>query len=71
MKRNSLTLLLAAAGMLLVGVQTAKAQKVVLHMADGQTFECSISKLDSITFCFDTPDMNPKVRIGIYETIPG
>ena len=63
MKRNSLTLLLAAAGMLLAGVQTAKAQKqsstaegkvkVVLHMADGQTFECSISQLDSITFVGD------------------
>ena len=53
MKRNSLTLLLAAAGMLLAGVQTAKAQKVVLHMAGNQTFECSISKLDSITFVGD------------------
>ncbi|MBR5395962.1 MAG: hypothetical protein IK144_12905 [Bacteroidaceae bacterium] len=50
MKRNSMTFLLAAAGMLLAGVQTAKAQKVVLHMAGNQTFECSISKLDSITF---------------------
>ena len=62
MKRNSLTLLLAA-GMLLAGVQTAKAQKqgstaegkvkVVLHMAGNQTFECSISQLDSITFVGD------------------
>ena len=70
MKRNSLTLLLAAGVLLLVaGVQTARAQKVVLHMAGNQTFECSISQLDSITFCFDTPGMNPKVRIGIYETI--
>ena len=50
MKRNTLTILLAAAGMLLAGVQTAKAQKVVLHMAGNQTFECSISQLDSITF---------------------
>ena len=50
MKRNSLTLLLAAAGMLLAGVQTTKAQKIVLHMAGNQTFECSISQLDSITF---------------------
>ena len=50
MKRNSLTILLAAAGMLLAGVQTAKAQKVVLHMKGNQTFECSISQLDSITF---------------------
>ena len=70
MKRNSLTILLAAAGMLLAGVQTAKAQKVVLHMAGNQTFECSISQLDSITFCFGAPGVNPKVRIGIYETIP-
>ena len=50
MKRNSITLLLAATGMLLAGVQTAKAQKVVLHMKDNQTFECSVSQLDSITF---------------------
>ena len=52
MKRNSLTIMLAA-GMLLAGVQTAKAQKVVLHMAGNQTFECSISQLDSITFVGD------------------
>ena len=52
MKHNSLTLLLAA-GMLLAGMQTAKAQKVVLHMAGNQTFECSISQLDSITFVGD------------------
>ncbi|MBQ7460924.1 MAG: hypothetical protein IJS63_01530 [Bacteroidaceae bacterium] len=50
MKHNSLTLLLAATMMLLAGVQTAKAQKVVLHMAGNQTFECSVSQLDSITF---------------------
>ena len=53
MKRNSLTLLLVAAGMLLAGVQTAKAQKVVLHMAGNQTYKCSISQLDSITFVGD------------------
>ena len=39
--------------MLLVGVQTTKAQKIVLHMAGNQTFECSISQLDSITFAED------------------
>ena len=50
MKRNSRTLLLAAAMVLLAGVQTAKAQKVVLHMAGNQTFKYSISQLDSITF---------------------
>lgn len=48
MRRNSMTLLLAA--VLLAGVQSARAQKVVLHMADGQTFKCSTSQLDSITF---------------------
>ncbi len=49
MKRYSLTLLFTVT-MLLIGVQTAKAQKVVLHMKGNQTFECSISQLDSITF---------------------
>ena len=52
MKRNSLTLLLAA-GMLLAGVQTAKAQKVVLHMKGNQTAEYDVSQLDSITFVGD------------------
>lgn len=52
MKHNSLTLLLAAAGVL-AGLQAVKAQKVVLHMAGNQTFECSISQLDSITFVGD------------------
>ena len=52
MKQNYFTLLLAAAG-LLAGLQAVKAQKVVLHMAGNQTFECSISQLDSITFVGD------------------
>ena len=49
MKQNYFTLLLAAAG-LLAGIQTAKAQKVVLHMKGDKTIECSLSQLDSITF---------------------
>ncbi len=61
------TLLLAAAW-LVAGVQTARAQKVVLHMRGDETFECNISQLDSITFSPDA--LNPKVRVGIYETIP-
>lgn len=52
MKDRVFTLLLAAAG-LLAGLQAVKAQKVVLHMAGNQTFECSISQLDSITFVGD------------------
>ena len=50
MKRNSLTLLLAATMMMLAGLQTAKAQKVVLHMAGNQTAEYDALQLDSITF---------------------
>lgn len=49
MKRNSMTSLLMAA-MLLAGVQTAKAQKVVLHMAGNQKAEYDVSQLDSINF---------------------
>lgn len=49
MKQLYLKLLLAAA-VLLTDLQTAKAQKVVLHLAGNQTFECSLSLLDSITF---------------------
>ena len=46
-------ILIAALLLLVAGMQTAKAQKVVLHMAGNQTFECSISQLDSITFVGD------------------
>lgn len=67
MKHQSLILLLATT-CLLTGVQTAMAQKVVLHMRGDKAFECNISQLDSITFSPDA--LNPKVRIGIYETIP-
>ena len=52
MKQLYLTLLLVMAG-LLAGIQTVKAQKVVLHMKGGKTFECSLSQLDSITFMED------------------
>lgn len=70
MKRNSLTLLLAAAMMLLAGVQTAKAQKqgstaegkvkVVLHMTGNQKAEYDVSQLDSINFVeVDSSGENP------------
>ena len=36
--------------LLAANIQTANAQKVVLHMAGNQTFECNISELDSISF---------------------
>ncbi|MBQ9294261.1 MAG: hypothetical protein IJ219_04955 [Bacteroidaceae bacterium] len=49
MKHQSLILLLATT-CLLTGVQTAMAQKVVLHMRGDKAFECNISQLDSITF---------------------
>ena len=65
MKRNSLTLLFTAA-MLLIGVQTVKAQKqgstaegkvkVVLHMAGNQTAEYDAMQLDSITFIETTSE---------------
>lgn len=64
-------ILIATLLLLVTGVQTTKAQKVVLHMKGNQKSEYDVSQLDSITFCFDAPGMNPKVRIGIYETIPG
>jgi len=39
------------AGLLLMAaLQSANAQKIVLHKTDGQTIECSVSELDSITF---------------------
>jgi hypothetical protein len=38
-------------------------------MKGGKTFECSLSQLDSITLSLD--EAKPKVRVGIYETIPG
>ena len=66
MKHNSLTLLLVAAGMLLASVQTAKAQKVVLHMAGNQKAEYDVSQLDSINFVEvdssgDNPSTDPSV----------
>ena len=49
MKRTSL-LISAALLSLIVGVQTAMAQKVTLYMRGNQTFECDIAQLDSIVF---------------------
>ena len=50
MKYNSFTFIFAVALMLTASIETANAQKVVLHMAGNKTFECSISELDSISF---------------------
>ena len=36
--------------LLMAAMQTVKAQMVVLHKTDGQTIECSVSQLDSISF---------------------
>ena len=49
-------------------LQTVKAQKVVLYMADNQKFECSVSKLDSITFvgeATDDSDVHEWVDLGL------
>ena len=65
MKQNYFTLLLAAAG-LLAGIQTVKAQKVVLHMAGNQKAEYSTQQLDSITFVdVDSPDVDPSTDPSI------
>ena len=42
--------ILTALLMIVSGVQTVWAQVVVLHKTNGQTIECDISELDSITF---------------------
>ena len=42
--------ILAALLLMACGVQTTWAQLVVLHKTNGQTIECDISELDSITF---------------------
>ena len=44
--RSILTILL----LIVAGLQTAWAQKVVLHKTNGQTIECNVSELDSIVF---------------------
>ena len=49
-------------------LQTVMAQKVVLYMADNQKFECSVSKLDSITFvgeATDDSDVHEWVDLGL------
>ena len=35
---------------MMAGLQTVRAQKVVLHKTNGQTIECEVSELDSIVF---------------------
>lgn len=50
MKYNSFTFIFAVALMLTASIETANAQKVVLHMAGNQKFVFNISMLDSITF---------------------
>ena len=48
--RRTFMLISAAVLSMIVGVQTAMAQKVTLYMAGNQTFECDITRLDSIVF---------------------
>ena len=43
-------LISAAVLSMIAGVQTSMAQKVTLYMAGNQTFECDITRLDSIVF---------------------
>ena len=50
MRQHSFRLFLATGLLLMAAVQTVKAQMVVLHKTDGQTIECSVTELDSITF---------------------
>ena len=42
--------ILAALLLIVAGLQTASAQKIILHMPDNQKVEYEISQLDSITF---------------------
>lgn len=42
--------ILAALLLMMAGLQTVLAQKVVLHKTNGQTIECEVSELDSIVF---------------------
>ena len=48
--RRTFMLISAAVLSMIAGVQTAMAQKVTLYMAGNQTFECDITRLDSIVF---------------------
>ena len=59
-------------GMLLLvaSIQTAKAQKVVLHMTGNQTFECNISQLDSIKFTTQKVSIHlPNKQLAEYSTL--
>ena len=42
--------ILAALFLVVAGLQTVKAQKIILHMPDNQKVEYDVSQLDSITF---------------------
>ena len=66
MKRQFFTILLALAAV------AGQAQKVVLHMANKKTIEYHVSQLDSISFeKTEEPAPEVKVRVALYETIPG
>lgn len=54
MKLYHFTYLFAASLFLVASIQTAKAQKIVLHMADNQKAEYDVLQLDSITFVDST-----------------
>ena len=60
------TNILAALLLLMAGVQQTWAQKVVLHKADGEVFEYSVSKLDSMAVVgrYDT-DNKAYVDLGL------
>ena len=60
------TNILAALFLLVAGMQQAWAQKVVLHKADGEVFEYSVSKLDSMVIVgrYDT-DNKEWVDLGL------
>lgn len=66
MKRQIFTILL------ILFAVAGQAQKVVLHLANKKTIEYHVSQLDSITFeKAEGPAPEVKVRVALYETIPG
>ena len=56
---------LLAALLLMVGVQTTVAQKVVLYKSGGETIKCSVSELDSIVFIEEEPVIGPHEWIDL------
>ena len=48
--KRAILLISAVLLSVVAGIQTALAQKVTLYMADNQTYECDVSRLDSIVF---------------------